>query len=153
MVMAEPVPLHAVESVYAQRLRELTRQDWQLLKGALERVQTAESFGHWVPSVRLADASWQMPYAVLSSDVEELMRTWGALGLYIPFEWPAWAAGRALARDPGELEVATPAEAAMLIVAVVRSNRFIEGELLESFENGLIQRAVRRVLSAERGES
>ena len=149
--MAEPVPLDAVESVYAQRLRELTTQDWRLLEGALERVQSAAPFGHWVPTVQLADASWQMPYAVLSNEAEELIRTWGALGLYIPFEWPAWAAGRALARDPGELDAATPAEAAMLIVAVVRSNRFVEGELLESFENGLIQRAVRRVLSAEPG--
>jgi Family of unknown function (DUF6508) len=147
--MSEAFPLDQAEVAYARRLREFTGREWRALKSALGRVDMAESVGNWVPSIELNDGSSQMSYAVLSNEAQDFMRTLNQLGLQIPYEWLAWDAGRTLAEHPDRLEAATPAEAAMVIFAVWRSDRFVEGELLDAFENGLIQRAVRRVLGAE----
>jgi hypothetical protein len=148
--MSEAFALDHAEAAYVRRIRDLTNQEWRELRSALARVEVAESLGRWSPSVELDDGSWQMSFAVLSSEAEDLLGSLDQLGLHIPFDWSGWEAGRILAERPDRLEAATPAEAAMVIFAVWRSARFVEGELLEAFENGLIQRAVRRVLAAER---
>jgi len=49
------------------------------------------------------------------------------------------------------LAEATPVEAAMLLVALGRSDRFVEGELLGAFESGLVQRSARRLLQEAEG--
>lgn len=87
-------------------------------------------------------------HAQLSSETNDFMRTLDDLGLHIPFDWPSWDHGRTLAENREGLTRATAAEAAMVIFAIWRSDRFVEGELLQSFETGLIQCATRRLLQA-----
>ncbi len=89
-----------------------------------------------------------MAYATLSPEANDFMGTFDAVGLQIPFDWTSWDHLRALAASPDQWAEATPVEAAMLLVAVGRSDRFVEGELLGAFENGLIQRCARRLLQA-----
>ena len=146
--MSEAHPVENAASVYSARLAEFSDHEWSGFRRALTAVESADSFGSWIEPVQLADGSRQMPWAQLSEACEEFMRTLERLGLHIPFDWAAWDHGRTLARAPERLDRATPAEAAMLIFAIWRSNRFVEGELLEAFESGLIQRAARRVLVA-----
>ncbi len=146
--MAEPSPPGSAEAAYATRLESLGAAEWSELRGALARLEAADSMGSWTEAVQHADGSWQLPYTTLSADAEDFLATLGRLGLHLPFEWTAWERGQVLARDPAQLEQASPAEAAMLIVAIRRSDRFVEGEVLEALESGLIQRAARRVLAA-----
>lgn len=146
--MSEAHPLEVAESVYAGQLARLSAEDWLALYGALQAVETAGSFGRWTEPTQQSDGSWQMPYATLSDECSNFMQILGRLGLHIPFDWSAWEHGRTLAEVPERLEHASRAEAAMLIFAIWRSDRFVEGELLDAFERGLMQRAARRMLSA-----
>lgn len=136
------------EPAYASRLAQLSDGDWLVLDEALRRVDSAASFGNWTDSIQQDDGSWLMPYATLSAECENFLRTLAGMGLHIPFDWTAWEHGRALAEVPMRLDHATPAEAAMVIFGIWRSDRFVEGALLDAFENGLLQRAARRVLTA-----
>ncbi len=149
--MAQVYSVEQAEPAYAARLAELGGGDWRALREALERVDAAASFGAWTDSVQQSDGTWLMPYATLSAESEGFLRAFAGLGLHIPFDWTAWDYGRRLANEPELLDEATPAEAAMLIVALSRSDRFVEGALLDAFDNGLIQRAARRLLTASEG--
>jgi len=146
--MPEALSLIQAETAYSTRLKELSADDWQALRVALQRVEAADSVGAWIQPVQLDDGSWQMAHAQLSSETNDFMRTLDDLGLHIPFDWPSWDHGRTLAENREGLTRATAGEAAMVIFAIWRSDRFVEGELLQSFETGLIQCATRRLLQA-----
>ena len=146
--MPEALSATQAETAYSARLKKLSADEWQALRVALQRVEAADSVGAWTQPVQLEDGSWQMAYAQLSSEANDFMRALGELGLHIPFDWPSWHHGRTLAENRDGLARATPVEAAMLIFAIWRSDRFVEGELLQSFETGLIQDAMRRLLQA-----
>ena len=146
--MPEALSFTQAETAYSARLKELSADEWQALRVALQRVEAADSVGAWTQPVQLDHGSWQMAYAQLSSEANDFMRTLDDLGLHIPFDWPSWHHGRTLAENRDELTRATAAEAAMVIFAIWRSDRFVEGELLQSFETGLIQDATRRPLQA-----
>lgn len=148
--MSEAHAVNEAETVYGARLNECTQADWAAIRKALQTVESAGSHGHWTESVQLSDGSWQMPWAALSGECRQFLRTLERVGLHIPFDWVAWDHGRELAQHPDRLDNASPAEAAMLIFAIWRSDRFVEGALLDGFDSGLIQQAARRMLDAAR---
>ena len=146
--MPQALSVKQAYGAFAARLKELGPAEWHALEVALERVDAADSLGAWTDSVRLGDGSWQMAYATLSPEANDFIGTFDAVGLQIPFDWTSWDQFRALAASPDQFGEATPVESAMLLVALGRSDRFVEGELLGAFESGLIQRSVRRLLQA-----
>jgi hypothetical protein len=146
--MSEAHSLERAEPAYAAHLARFGDHEWNTVREALDCVDSAASFGRWADPVQQVDGSWTMPYATLSAECSDFMRTLDRLGMHIPFDWMAWDHGRTLAESPERLDRATPAEAAMVIFALWRSDRFVEGELLAAFENGPVQRATRRVLAA-----
>jgi hypothetical protein len=137
-----------VKAAYAAQLSSLAVSDWDELRAALAGVEASDSFGHWSAAVARADGTSRMAFPSLSASAEMLIRAFTQCGLQAPFEWMSWARGKALAADPGLLAKATPAEAAMVIVAQLRLDRFVDGHLLTCFDTGLIQKAVRRMLDA-----
>ncbi len=146
--MTQVYPAGQAEPVYAAHLAQVSGRNWRALREALARVEATASFGTWTDSTQQADGTWLMPYTTLSDESEQFLRAFGGLGFHLPFDWMDWERGRTLARDPELLDAATPAEAAMLIVALSRSDRFVEGALLDAFDSGLIQRATRRLLTS-----
>ena len=72
----------------------------------------------------------------------------------IGFDWGSWLQtpeGAALWDDPAALAAATPDQLEMLLTAIIRSDRFVEGSIAGAFESGLLVRIARRagVLLAE----
>ena len=62
------------------------------------------------------------------------------------FDWRAWLEteeGSAL-REPDAVAAATPEQLAMLLTAIVRSDRFVEGSIEGAFESGLLAATCRR---------
>lgn len=90
-----------------------------------------------------------MAFPSLSEEAETLIQVFSDCGLRIPFDTTSWARGKTLARDPSLLGKATPAEAAMVVVAQLRADRFVDGHLLACFNNGLIPGAMKRLMTAE----
>ena len=138
-----------VKAAYAAQFAALAATDWDSLRAALAAVEAGGSAGQWNAAVARADGTSRMAFPSLSADAEALVRAFTQAGLQIPFDGMSWPRGKALAADPDLLTKATPAEAAMVIVAQIRADRFVEGHLLTCFNSGLIQRAVGRVLAAQ----
>lgn len=90
----------------------------------------------------------RMPYVELTETAERFLRTCAEHDWVRPdIDWPAWAitpeAGR-LRTDPAALAAATSDDLAHLLTALVRGDRFYEGQLLDAFESGLLRRIVER---------
>ena len=63
------------------------------------------------------------------------------------FDWMAWLAtpdGQALAADPAAIAHASVADLARLVTAIVRGDRFTEGNLAAAIEGGFVTAICRR---------
>lgn len=110
-------------------------------------------FGSWTASQERADGVIQMGYYTLSPEADQFLREIGSAGLISPFDWPSWLGsprGQEL-REPDAVADATPAELAMLLTAIVRSERISEGSLEGAFESGLLVAVARRAGVLTRG--
>ena len=104
-------------------------------------------FGRWVPSATLANGTRTMPYVELGVDGDRFLRDVAGLGFIVPFDWKAWLsgpAGAAYREDRSRIAEAPPDDLTRLVTAIVRGDRFTEGELLDAFETGLLASIARR---------
>ena len=86
----------------------------------------------------------QMPYVIYSEAVFGVTAKVGALGASQPLDWQAWGG---LTRYPNGrgLDEAPVAESIRMVTAIVRADRFGEGTLLASIEDGTFMAAVDRL--------
>jgi hypothetical protein len=137
-----------VKAAYAAQLGAVSTSDWDALCAALDAVDASGSPGQWNAAVERADGSSRMAFPSLSAEAQVLMHAFTQAGMQIAFDSMTWPRGKTLAADPSLLAKATPAEAAMVIVAQIRADRFVDGHLLGCFSSGLIQSCVERILTA-----
>ena len=101
-------------------------------------------FGHWFrppPKDGVLSMGW---YEL--GPAGEAFRA-AAAGWILPgFDWRAWLEteeGSGLPK-PEAVAAATPEQLAMLLTAIVRSDRFVEGSIAGAFESGLLAAICRR---------
>lgn len=138
--------LEGAERAYADRLASLTPKQWDRLRSALERVEAAPSMGSWSDHRRLEDGTRVLPSSSLSPEASDLVQALDDLGLHIAFDWLEWEDGNFAADRPGLVAQMSPAQAAMVIFIIWRTDRHADGTLLEAFERGVVQQAVLRML-------
>jgi hypothetical protein len=141
--------LKDAERAYTERLNSLTGSQWRRLRSALERVEHGPSVGTRADDHQLEDGSRVLSVSSLSDEASELMQTLDHLGFHMPFDWLEWEDGRLAADRAGLLDQVSPAQAAMVIFIIWRTDRHSDGALLEALEAGVIQSAVARMLSVQ----
>jgi hypothetical protein len=105
------------------------------------------TFGHWAGGEEGPDGAIQMPYYELGETARRFVAAVGANGWITPFDWMTWLGspdGRALADDPARMERASVEDIEWLLTAIVRSERFGDGNLEGVFTSGLLARLLRR---------
>ena len=101
-------------------------------------------FGHWFtppPKDGVRSMGWYE-----FGPAGEAFRA-AAAGWILPsFDWRAWLEGQEGSglRKPEAVAAATPEQLAMLLTAIVRSDRFVEGSIEGAFESGLLAAICRR---------
>jgi hypothetical protein len=71
----------------------------------------------------------------------------GGTLIVMGFDWMTWLGtpeGRALSSDPAAIARASPADLARLVTAIVRGDRFTEGNLAGAIERGFVTAICRR---------
>jgi hypothetical protein len=86
----------------------------------------------------------QMPYALYSDSVERLRRAIGGLGIIVVFPWPDWE-GMTRYRSGQGLADAPVADAARLATAVLRGERFCEGNIEAALDDGTLAAIIQRL--------
>jgi hypothetical protein len=104
-------------------------------------------FGHWDTSPG-PDGTLHLPWFVFGPTAEAFREAVGRGGwITTGFDWMAWLQteeGQTFRDRPEAVASATPEQLAMLLTAIVRSDRFVEGSMAGAFKSGLLSRIARR---------
>src|SRR3972149_608732 len=126
--------------VWADRLRALAPFVAMISESGFE-------LGTWHYADSNPDGSISMPWFEFSNDVLSLVGA--ASGWVIAgFDWPAWGrteGAQRLLPEPAAIAEASPQQLAQVLTALIRSNRYVEGELAGAYESGLLGRVLARV--------
>lgn len=151
-----------VDNTIMDALSAGSADNWEALEVAAHSLAGENTFATWFGGSLVEAASGesggvrQMPYPVYSEPVQEVLRCLGALGLMVPFDWVNWELLPRYRDHPSELESAPVSDSVRVLIAVRRSERFVDGSLEGALTSGLIQTAVARLIrwyTEERTES
>ncbi len=105
-------------------------------------------FGHWEGGSTGTDGVLHLPWFEFGPTADAFRAAIGRGGwVIVGFDWMTWLRtdeGQALRDRPEAVETATPDQLAMLLTAIVRSDRFVEGSIAGAFESGLLSRIAKR---------
>jgi hypothetical protein len=112
------------------------------------------SFGRWVPSWRGEDGAIHMPWFERSDVGQEFVSEMYELGWVREFDWMAWLGtpeGKRLSSRPEPVASASADDLANLTTAIVRGERFSDGEIEGALHSGILLAIARRaaVLAGE----
>jgi hypothetical protein len=130
---AQPPPL-------AERLRRLGA--W-----ADRFADPAFTTGSWVPSRTDAHGVIHMGWFEVSNGVQEFVSEMYALGWVHSFDWMAWLAtedGQRLSKSAGAITETTADQLANLLTAIIRGERFGDGQIEGAFESGILPAIAQR---------
>ena len=135
-----------------QRLRAAPDGRWSELWSAVDALRADPDKGRWAggEAVRtividgVEKPVIQMPYVIYGDAALDVIAKVGGLGASEPFDWQAWD-GLNRYRAGRGLDHAPVAEAIRMLTAIVRADRFFEGTLLASLENGAFMAAIDRL--------
>jgi hypothetical protein len=137
------------DSEIEHRLRAAADRRWQDLWDALHALVAEPEKGRWAGGETVVvdgveKPVIQMPYVIYSAAVSDVIANVAALGASQPFDWQAWDGLNRYPNGRG-LGEAPVAESIRMITAIVRADRFGEGTLLASLEDGTFLAAVDRL--------
>jgi hypothetical protein len=107
----------------------------------------AFSAGAWTPSRTDDDGVIHMGWFDLSDVCQAFVSEMYELGFVHDFEWMQWLAtpeGRDLAARPEAVATASADDLGKLLTAIIRSERFGDGQIEGAFESGLLLAIARR---------
>jgi Family of unknown function (DUF6508) len=133
-------------------LRAAQVERWRDLWAAVEDLETESQHVHWGGGQQVDTTFvdgverpvFQMPYAVYSDQVNRAIQALYDLGAIVPFNWPDWD-GIERYRTGRGLDTAPVADAIRLATAIVRADRFAEGTIASTLDDGSFIAALRRL--------
>jgi len=127
-------------------LESLTRDDWQPIFGLIPEIEKAEDFGSVEGGEEIEPGVFEFPYSSPSALVSRFEKLAYELNIVIHFNWAGWDEGiELLSGDQTRLDNIDLITCCKLITAILRSNRFCDGALIEFFESGFALRVLRRM--------
>jgi hypothetical protein len=134
------------------RLLAVADDDWDVLWAVVDRVTEETDHATWgggdqVDTIVVDGVEQpviQMPYVVYSDVVSGLVQHLYRLGLVVPFNWPGWEGTRRHRAGHGMAE-APVADAVRLITAIVRADRFSDGTIAVTIDDGTLPAAHDRI--------
>ena len=103
--------------------------------------------GRWQGGDADAAGTIQMPWYEYSDPIERFVADMSRAELVRPVDWMAWMAtprAQRLVRDPADIAQATPEELVYLVTAIIRGERFSDGEIAGAYERGSLLALARR---------
>ena len=127
--------------------RPITAKDLRVLAAWVPTLGAPDlDFGQWEGGDE-RDGVIQMPWYDYSPIARRFMREATGAGFVQPFDWMAWMAtppAQALVADPSRVSSADADDLRRLLTAIIRGDRFTEGNVAGAFESGMLLAIARR---------
>lgn len=128
---------------FLHHLPSIPPEQWHRLFALLDEMESTIEFGRMHVGED-EEGRMMMPYMEPAPVVLKFEEIAYELGLVIDFDWPQWDEGREMLfipdTDYGSLDIVTLCK---LITVIIRSDRFVEGNLVDCFENGTVQKIMK----------
>ena len=136
----------------ADALARVTPDQWSTLWDAVDAVAAEGTHATWaggqVVDTIVVDGVekpvTQVPYPIYSDAVERLRDLIVELGLVVPYDWMAWDGIHRYRGGEGMAD-APAADAVRMVTAVIRSERFGDGNIEGALGDGTLQAALARL--------
>lgn len=136
------------------RLAAATAEQWEALEAVVKAVTAEASLATWsgmepagTTTIEGAERPvYRMPSVDYAPVVDRLLGCLAAVGASVVFDWMSWD-GIDRLRSPGALAAAPVADAVRMVTAIRRAERFAEGSIAATLEDGILLAAARRLLS------
>jgi len=129
IVILEDLPEH---------VSNITRDQWKKLFAMIPEMENTTDYGEIV----FKDGT--IYTATRAGIVDRFHAYVYEIGLVIDFDWPHWDEGRQILSDENtDLSKYSVVTLCKLLTAIVRSDRFVEGNLIAFFENSTILKILR----------
>lgn len=118
-------------------------KDWRLLFDMLPEMKQTKKFGKLVGSKKMPDGNLSLPFWLENEIVSKFFNAAYFLGIVKVFDWAAWQEGIDILNDPeSDFERCDTETLCKLITLIVRSDKFCEGFMINSFETGMMTRII-----------
>ena len=128
------------------RINSFRPDDWKPLLSLIPEIEKTTIFGECVPSKQMGENGHSFPYWSSAPVVDRFIQLVYKMPVIVHFKWSAWDKGRKMALDEdfdfNSIDIATKCK---LITAIVRSDRFSDGALIEAFDSGLILKLLKSI--------
>jgi len=107
----------------------------------------AFSFGEWVPARTGEDGVIAVPWFDISEAGQQFVSEMYELGWVYDFDWMTWLGtpeAQELSRDPEPIAAANADDLGKLLTAIIRGERFGDGQLEGAFHSGILLAIARR---------
>lgn len=132
---------HLNENNYEEIINGYSKNTWIPIFELIEKIENSENFGE----LEINDKSI-IPHYTLSSVVSEFMDLVYKIPLMISYDWMKWKEGETIFKDKNfnydTIDIPTKCK---IISALVRSDRFNEGVLINSFEDETIIKILKSI--------
>ncbi len=140
------------DAPFLAALEAVAPERWAELWGAVDALDGVKTFAEWaggqvVDSVVVDGVEkpvTQMPYPLYTPAVERLRNAISGGALVVVYDWMGWE-GLDRYQNGADLAEAPVADAVRLITAIVRSERFGDGNIEGALERGTLQAAIAKL--------
>ncbi len=143
----------SIDAEIITALRRGRPEAWAALWEAVDELDGETTFATWAggEAVRttMVDGEeqpvYQMPYPLYSEPVQRVLACLGGVGLIVPFDWMGWKDLPRYRDHPSDLATAPVTDAVRILIAIQRSERFVDGSIEGALESKLMQTAFARI--------
>ncbi|BDT86567.1 hypothetical protein GV791_13200 [Nocardia cyriacigeorgica] len=125
-------------------LRAAPREAWERLWSAVDQLLVEDQASHGTMRFENTDGSLCMPHVDYSKSVDRVVESLYEVDAIVSFPWMKWKLRSVYPGGRG-LEAAPVADAARVLTAVVRAERFNDGVILAALGDGTLQAALNRL--------
>jgi hypothetical protein len=119
----------------------------RVLAAWADAFETGLPTGEWRGGEADAAGVIQMPWFEASDEIDRFTREMAGAGLVQSVPWMDWAQteeAQRFIRDPGEIAHATRDDLVYLLTAIIRGERFSDGQIAGAYERGTLLALARR---------
>ena len=130
------------EENYFETIKSYDKRHWQPLLDLIPELESKNQFGNMASEGKDAEDIIPVPDYIVANFLKLVYE----LGVIIDFDWPRWGDFWKRANeedfDFDSIDIPTKCK---LITIIIRSDRFVEGNLIEAFESGLILKILQSI--------
>jgi hypothetical protein len=126
-----------------EHLRALKSEDWAKLFDLLKESSSVKQFGELKGMEKLQQENSTFPYYINAAVVDKFLKVVRELDIVPDFDWPGWKEGKEILNDEmQDYEKLDEVTLCKLFTVIIRSDRFNEGYLAGSFNDGTVQKII-----------